>query len=51
LKLDDIITHVKVRDTEVAVNTPAEFYREVEKLGPREPLWLTLLNSEEVRID
>jgi S1-C subfamily serine protease len=51
LKRDDVITQVKVRDDYVPVNTPMEFYREVEKLSSREPLWLTLLNGEEVRID
>jgi serine protease Do len=48
LKVGDIITQVK----DIAVNTPDEFYREVHKVGPREPLWLNLLNSTEpVRID
>ena len=52
LKVGDVITHVKVGDLYTPVNTPAEFYREAEKIGPREPLWLTLLNSTEpVRID
>ncbi len=52
LRLDDVITQVKVRDVYISVNTPDEFYREVAKIGSREPLWLTLLNSTEpVRID
>jgi S1-C subfamily serine protease len=52
LKEGDIITHVKVRNADIEVNTPDEFYREVQKLGSNEPLWLTLLNSPEpVRID
>jgi S1-C subfamily serine protease len=52
LKEGDIITQVKVRDTFTPVHTPEEFYREVQKIGSREPLWLMLLNSNEpVRID
>jgi serine protease Do len=52
LRLEDVITHVKVRDSLNPVNTPDEFYREVAKVGVREPLWLSLLNSSEpVRID
>jgi hypothetical protein len=52
LRLDDIITHVKIRDSVIPVNSPEEFYRDVKNLGPREPLWLGLLNSPElVRID
>lgn len=52
LRLDDIITQVRIRDVAIPVNTPDEFYREVAKLGPREPLWLNLLHSQEpVRID
>jgi S1-C subfamily serine protease len=52
LKEGDIITHVKVRNADIQVNTPDEFYREVQKLGSSESLWLTLLNSPEpVRID
>jgi serine protease Do len=48
LKVGDVITHVK----DIPVHTPEEFYREVEKIRPQEPLWLTLLNSTEpVRID
>ena len=52
LKEGDVITEIKVRHTNISVNTPDEFYREVQKIGSREPLWLTLLNSTEpVRID
>jgi serine protease Do len=52
LRLDDVITHVKVRDSFNPVNTHEEFYREVAKIKLREPLWLKLVNSPEpVRID
>jgi S1-C subfamily serine protease len=52
LKEGDIITHIRIRSADVAVNTPDEFYREAAKLNAREPLWLILLNSTEpVRID
>jgi len=46
LKVNDVITHIKIRDTDVAVNSPAEFYREAAKVGASEPLQLTLLNTE-----
>ena len=42
LKLDDIITHVRVGNGEIPVNTPDEFYKEAAKIGSRQPLWLTL---------
>jgi hypothetical protein len=45
LQLNEVITHVNNQ----AVNTPAEFYREAAKLGPGEPLELTLAASEGVR--
>lgn len=45
LHLNEVITHVNNQ----AVNTPAEFYREAAKLGPTEPLELTLAASEGVR--
>jgi serine protease Do len=52
LKLDDIITHVRVRNVDIRVNTPDEFYEAAAKIGSRQPLWLTLLHSDEpVRID
>ncbi len=52
LRLEDVITHVKIRDSIIPVHSPDEFYREVKNISLREPLWLTLLNSPEpVRID
>jgi S1-C subfamily serine protease len=52
LRLDDIITHVRVQNVEIPINTPDEFYREASKIGSRQPLWLTLEHSAEpVRID
>jgi S1-C subfamily serine protease len=45
LKVNDIITHLKVGGKEVEVNNPAEFYREAAKLPPGEPLELTLLST------
>jgi hypothetical protein len=52
LRLEDIITHVKIRESIIPVHSPDEFYREVKNISLREPLWLTLLNSPEpVRID
>jgi hypothetical protein len=52
LKLDDVITHVRVRNVDIPVNTPDQFYDEAAKVGSRQPLWLTLLHSAEpVRIE
>jgi serine protease Do len=46
LKVNDVITSIKVRGSDVPVNSPAEFYREVAKVGAREPLELTLWNND-----
>lgn len=52
LKEGDIITKIRIRGTDVPISTPDEFYREVQKVGSREPLWLILSHSSEpVRID
>ncbi len=45
LQVQEVITHVNQH----AVTTPAEFYREVTKLGPAEPLELTLAAAEGAR--
>jgi serine protease Do len=42
LKVNEIITHVNNQP----VNSPAEFYQVVEKIGPRTPLELTLVATE-----
>jgi S1-C subfamily serine protease len=46
LRVNDVITHVKVRGAPVPVDTPADFYREAAKVGANEPLELTLWAPE-----
>jgi S1-C subfamily serine protease len=50
LRLNDVITHMKIDDRFEVVTTPAEFYRLAAKVPANQALELNVLNSEPVII-